>query len=502
MAQESATDLECRLTQAQRELSEAREQLATTSEILRVIASSPTDLQSVYDAIVQSAVRLCGALMCCLFRFDGKLIHLVAQHNLAPEELEVFQRMYPLSPSEDKINGHALLKRRAVNVADVLAEYRSPIGQRELGYRSVLAVFCEGAAIGTIGVSRIEPGLFSDKEVGLLQTFADQAVIAIRNVRLFDEVQARSHELSESLEQQTATSEVLGVISSSPSELEPVFQAMLANAARLCEAKFGTLYLHEGDAFRVGAMHNAPPAFAEDRRREPVFRPHHDSVLGQVALTRQVVHIADVRMGQAYVERAPHVVAGVELAGYRTVLSVPMLKEGDLIGAISIYRQEVRPFTDKQIELVTNFASQAVIAIENARLLSELRESLEQQTATGDVLKVISRSKFELQPVLDALVESAARLCETENAFIFLHESGLYRLAANYGFSEEYRSFIEKHPISVGRGTLVGRTASEGRVVHIPDVLDYPEYTWQESIRIGSQRTMLALPVPPGPSPI
>src|SRR5262245_56119033 len=294
-----ACELEQKLEARTRELSEGREQQAATAEVLQVISTSPTDVQSVFDVIVKSAVRLCSTLMSCVWRFDGKLIHLVAQHGLSPEGLKVYQRTYPLPLSQDKLLGQALVDRKPVNVADVLTAYRSSIGQRELGHRSVLAVpiIREGVAIGVIATSRKEPGLFPEKQVQLLETFADQAVIAIENVRLFDEVQARTRELSESLEQQTATSEVLRVISSSPGELQPVFNAMLENAVRLCEAKFGNLFLREGNAFRAVAVHGPSMTFVEWYRQEPLIQLSDIShtPLAHVAGSRRVLHIFDLR---------------------------------------------------------------------------------------------------------------------------------------------------------------------------------------------------------------
>ena len=399
-------DLREQLDNRSRELNEAREQQIATADVLKVISRSPTDVQPVFDMIAESARRLCDGQFCFVYRFDGQLLHFVAHHSLTPEVLEMNRRAFPAPPSRRSAAARALLERGFVQIPDINADPDYTLGPMAVvgDYRSVVAVpiLRDGLAIGSIAVARAQAGLLPDPQIELLKTFADQAAIAIENVRLFAAEQQRTQELSESLEQQTATADVLRVISTSPGELEPVFQAMLENAVSICEAKFGTLFLRDGDAFRFAAEVGTPPALAEHNRRLEALVPTPGSTLDQVMHTKQVSHTADA---------AAAAVPGysARLGGARSLVGVPMLKDQELVGIISIYRQEIRPFTDKQIELVQNFAAQAVIAIENARLLNELRQSLEQQTATADVLKVISRSTFDLQTVFDTLIESAAR---------------------------------------------------------------------------------------------
>src|SRR5439155_7221533 len=311
---------------------------------------------------------------------------------------------------------------------------------------------------------------FTDKQISLLQNFARQAVIAIENARLLNE-------LRESLQQQMATSEVLSVISTSPGDLGPVFQAMLQNAVRICEAKFGQMFLCEGNTVRAVAHLGVPPALVEWDEQRGAFQPSVGGGLARVLCTKQVVHFADMSS-----EHAEHPV--VRLGGARSYIAVPMIKEGELIGAIVIYRQDVRPFIDKQIALLRNFASQAVIAIENARLLNELRESLQQQTATADVLKVISRSMFNLQTVLHTLVESAVRLCDADKAAITRQIDGVFFRAEAYGFSDEFMDFVRTVPVVPERGSAIGRALLEGAVVHIPDVQADPDYSFAEAQRL------------------
>ncbi|HYS86854.1 MAG TPA: GAF domain-containing protein, partial [Bradyrhizobium sp.] len=487
-----------------RELREAVDQQTATSEILRVISSSPTDVQPVFDMIAQSAARLCKAQFCHVFRFDGELMHFAASHGLTPEGVETMRSVGPVALGRGSAAARSMLSGTVEEIPDVHADPDYEYGDtaKIINYRSIVVapMLKDGRPIGSIAMARSQTGRFPDSQIKLLKTFANQAVIAIENVRSFGEIQARSRELSESLEQQTATAEVLGVISSSPGELEPVFQAMLANATRLCEASYGALWLCEGDAFRCVAIHGALPEPFAAAQRSGVFRPGPGIALARVAKTRQTVQIADLRTGQAYLDREPLAVAAVELAGIRTLMAVPMLKENELIGVISIYRQEVRPFTDKQIALVTSFAAQAVIAIENARLLNELRESLDQQTATSQVLGVISSSPGELEPVFDTILANATRLCEASHGTLWLCEGDAFRRTALHGTLPE--AFIE------GRGLLFhpapevpfARAAKTRQTIHVADMRLEKAYVDRDpravaAVEVGGIRTLVAVPM-------
>ena len=363
-----------------------------TSEVLKVISSSPGELDPVFGAMLENATRICDARFGTLFRYDGEFFHCVASTG-TPSALVEFQRQRgPFKPEGANSLSQVVATKMTMHIADAredASEAETPPVKLG-GARSIVVVpmLKDRRLIGAIVIYRQEVRPFSDKHIALVSNFAAQAVIAIENARLLDELRQRTDDLSEALEQQTATTEVLQVISTLPGELKPVFEKMLENATRICRAKFGMLVLREGDAFRHVALYGAPPEYVAFREKS-ITRPSPAKTGGLAIVTKQVVHEADASTSTAYLNRDPDRVALVELAGARTLLGVPMFKEEQLVGIFNIFRQEVEPFTDKQIELVSNFAKQAFIAIENTRLLSELRELLEQQTATSEVLGVI-----------------------------------------------------------------------------------------------------------------
>ena len=477
------------------ELRESLQQQTATADVLKVISRSKFELQPVLDTLVELAGRLCEAEQTVIFLRDGDIYRIAALHGMPPE-LEEFARQHPISAGRNTLTGRVALESRVVHIPDALADPEYAYGAQPLGdYRAMLGVplLREGSCVGVMAMTRKTPQPFTTKQIELVTTFADQAVIAIENVRLFDEVQARTQELSELLEQQTATSEVLKVISISPGDLKPVFESMLENAVRICEASFGNLLLYENNSFRHVALHNAPEAWAAEQERDPVAPRRLARFLYHVADTKRVNHIADILL-----ENSEEPIA--KIAGARTLLIVPMLREDDLVGVIAIYRQEVRPFIDKQIELVKNFAAQAVIAIENTRLLNELRESLQQQTATADVLKVISSSPGQLEPVFQAMLENAVRICEASFGVLFRNEDGAMRAAAMVGVPPAFAEFWQRGPQRPGPRTAFGRVSETKQTIHIADVKAEPAYVDGEpvfvaAVNLGNFRTLLNVPM-------
>src|SRR4029450_1285514 len=451
------------------ELRESLQQQTATADVLKVISRSTFNLQGVLDTLVESAAHLCDADIVNIWRPSGSAYRLAAVYQAVPSKHREYIENVSIAPGRGSCVGRTLLSRGVVQIEDIKddPEYSMEVSRLE-SYRTMLGVplLREGIPIGVFALVRSVRRPFTEKQIELVKTFADQAVIAIENARLFDEGQGGTRELCESLDQQTATSEVLKVISSSPGELEPVFNAMLENAVRICEAKFGIMFSFIDGAFHALSSFGDPGSHSIEQPH--VLSENPQNPLTRMAAAKETVHIADLTAERAYAERNPRVVRLVESAGARTLLDVPMREGGGLIGAFVLCGQEVRPFTDKQIELVKNFAAQAVIAIENTRLLNELRESLQQQTATSQVLRVISSSPTDIRPVLDAVGENAARLCDANNAVIFRLEGDLLRPVASYGGIP-----TSSHPsegLPVNRGRVTGRAVFERRTIHVLDL--------------------------------
>ena len=473
------------------ELREALEHQTATSQILGVIASSPTDIQPVLDTVIANAVTLAGAKQGHIRRLDGEFLRVVAHHNESPEQLEQL-RANPVRVSASLL-GRAFAERKAVHVHDA-QNGGSGVAKAvtaALGTRTILAVplLREGTPIGGLTIWRdvVEP--FTERQIELVKTFADQAVIAIENVRLFQELEDRNRDLTEALEQQTATSEVLRVISSSPTDVQPVFDAIVQSATRLCEASFGVAHRFDGQVLTFDAHFNMTPDQVEQTTQRFPTPATRASASGRAILDRQVVQIEDVRVDPEY-----RMFGAQQALNFRTVLAVPLLKDGNPIGTLGMWRREVKPFTENQINLVKTFADQAVIAIENVRLFQELTEALEQQTATSEILGVIASSPTDIQPVLDVVAENAARVCGANDAVIRLVEGNMLRSVAHHGSLPQSRP-AESEPLD--GGWIPARAVLERQTIHIHDIAavenEFPESTARAK-RAGV-RTTLTIPL-------
>jgi PAS domain S-box-containing protein len=479
---------------------DALEQQTATAEVLQVINASPGDLAPVFTAMLEKATRLCGAGFGVLWLYDGERFSVAATHALPAALAEFVREPMPAAASAsmaDIVRGQSL-----VHVPDLAATELYHAGNHARrayvdlgGARTLISVALrkDNALLGAINVYRQEVRPFSDKEIALLQNFAAQAVIAMENARLITETR-------EALDQQTATAEVLRVISGSATDVQPVFEAIIARAGKLCEAEFSAVARFDNDGLlRLVAVSNLSADEAKAFHSLFPRPPTRGFVMGRAFVEGHTVHVEDVLLDPDYDPRTQKIL--LSLTGYRTFLGVPILRDGKPIGVIGCGRRAVRPFTPAQIDLVTTFADQAVIAIENARLFDELRErqaelarSVDELTATGDVLKIISRSSVDLETVLDTLVETVARLCRADQSYMFRRKDDKYHLATARGLSEEAKEFIVTHPFASDRGSLSGRVELERRAVHIPDVLQDPEYTYQGQ-KIAGYRTLLGVPL-------
>jgi GAF domain-containing protein len=485
------------------ELEARNRDLTATSEILQVISRSPTDVQPVFEAIVDNAHRLFRSVGTVVLRYDGDFLSPAAL-RVSAETREWVPRLFPMRPSPDSAVGRCVLTRAAVHLADYEAP-DAPAGVRDVakagGWRSALAVpmFRDEQIIGAIFVSRATPGAFADREIALLQTFADQAVIAIENVRLFNELQSSNSELRVALEQQTATSELLKVIGRSTFDLQPVFETLAENAVRLCEAQFALIFRFDGQLLRVAAIHNASPELKAFLERNPIV-PGRGSVAGHAALERRTVHVHDVRMDPEYTWGI------TQIDPIRTVLMIPMLRSGELLGLIGVNRLEVRAFSDNQIALLQTFADQAVIAIENVRLFTELQEknqalseSLEQQTATSGILRVISQSPTDVKPVFDTIVRNAVRLCDGLSGVAFRYDGRELSILAHHDFSPRAVELIARsYPRPPSPESMSGRAILRREVIHVSDVTAPGPDSGSRSRQLGldvGYRAILAVPM-------
>src|SRR6516165_2723399 len=479
------------------ETKEALERQTATADVLNVISRSPTDAAPVFEVIGERAENLCNAEISVVSVLDGDLIRVAGIRGISRDGVEHVRANFPMPLDRQTVTARTISSGTVVHIGDVLADstYDNKGLAAQTGYRSCLGVpmHNRGKIAGAIFVARTEPGLFSENQIRLLQIFADQAVIAIQNVKMFQEVQERTRDLQESLQQQTAAADVLKLISRSTFDLQSVLNTLLESAATLCDADHAWLFQREGKELQwLASYGHSTDVHEKIRSYFSTFRVPIDrgAVTGRAALEGRTIHVSDVLADPEYALSDLQ-----QIGSYRAALGVPLLRKGEVVGVIFVAKPEPQPFTEKQIELVTTFADQALIAIENTRLVSELRESLQQQTATADVLKVISRSTVELNAVLATLVQSARDLCNAPMGVIFLRHGDVYRISKQLGYPPEFEQYLVDNPVRANRGSGAGRAALTGQVAHIPDVLADPEYSLNELQRHGRYRVVLSVPL-------
>jgi GAF domain-containing protein len=491
----TSKDPEQIIADLRRERDEALARELALAEVLQVINSSPGDLAPVFEAMLDKALRLCEANLGHVLTYDGERFAAAATRG-NPQFDEWLRGIGAFLPEAGSTNERIVRGESIIEIRDLTddpaSKPQNPIRRALIeigGFRTSLSVALrkEQSLLGVLHIHRQEVRRFSEKEIALLQNFAAQAVIAMENARLITETR-------EALERQTATAEVLQVINSSPGDLTPVFEAILDKAHSLCDAAHGYLLIRDGEEFHIAAAHG-DAGFFETWEKQGSHRPPEGTALERVARGERIVQIADATAYDGY-RNVPIFQRAAEASGVRTLLVVPLRKDDAVLGAITAFRREVRPFSDKQIALLQNFAAQAVIAMENSRLLGELRgrtrdlqESLEYQTATSDVLQIISRSTFDLQPVLDTLVKTAVQLCNADFGNLFRREGEVFRRAAVSGLPAETPGVV----LEATRGSIVGRVVLEGGIVHVHDVAADPEY--MRLIHLAGQRSVLGVPL-------
>jgi signal transduction histidine kinase len=482
-----------------RELDEALEQQSATAEVLEALNRSAFDLDTILQMMVRTAARLCKTGPAVIFLLEGDTYRYRTGQSITSAYQE-HEKMAAIGPGSGTMVGRVAMKKDVVQIADALEDpgYEDKEAARADNLHSMLGVplLRNGEPIGVFSLARnyVEP--FTESQIKLVTTFASQAVVALESARLFNEVQARTLELQDSLQQQTATADVLKAISRSTFDLQTVLDTLTESAARLCNADMAAIARKDERGFYHATNYNFPIDWVRvaDVHR---LQPGRGSVVGRVLLARKAVLIADVLADPEYAYLDMQ-----KVAGFRSLLGVPLMRGTEPIGVLFLGRKIVLPFTEKQVDLVSTFADQGVIAIENVRLFDEvqaktrdLTESLQQQTATADVLKVISRSTFDLPAVLQALVETAARLCDADKGTITRQRDGAFYRAESYGFSEDFMNYVRGFPVVVDRHSATGRALLEGVVVHIPDVEADQDYTFREGQRLGDFRSLLGVPM-------